>query len=84
MLLPLIKTDEKWNLPTFEPLYLQAAKTSEDGTMTVIRLSEQDGRRGTIKLPMKVKLLNMLEETESESDMIEYSPFEIITVGIEK
>ena len=81
---PLIKTDEKWNLPTFEPLYLQAAKTSEDGTMTVIRLSEQDGRRGTIKLPLKVKLLNMLEETESESDMIEYSPFEIITVGIER
>ena len=81
---PLIKSDAEWSLPTFEGLYLQAAKFSEDKTMTVIRLSEQDGKRGTIKLPIKVKLLNMLEEVEGETDVIEYSPFEIITLGIEK
>ena len=79
---PLVKTDAKWNLPTFEPLYLQAAKKSEDGSMTVLRLSEQDGRRGVIKLPMKVKILNMLEEFEGETDTLEYKPFEIITIGI--
>jgi alpha-mannosidase len=80
---PLIKSDEVWKYPTFEPLYLQAAKKSEDATMTVIRLSEQDGKRGTIKLDKPVKLLNMLEEVEGESDVIEYKPFEIITIGVE-
>lgn len=79
---PLIKADYEWKLPTFEPLYLQAAKFSEDGTMTVIRLCEQDGRRGKIKLPQKVKVLNMLEDVESETDTIDYKPFEIITIGI--
>ncbi len=79
---PLIKSEAEWNLPTFEGLYLQAAKYSEDGTMKVIRLSEQNGRRGKIKLPYKVKLLNMLEESQGETDTINYAPFEIITVGI--
>ncbi len=51
--------------------------------MTVIRLSEQDGTRGRIKLDKKVKLLNMLEEVEGETDIIEYKPFEIITIGVE-
>ncbi len=79
---PIIKADCEWSLPTFEPLYMQAAKRSEDGTMTVIRLSEQDGKRGQIKLPHKVKLLNMLEDIEGETDIIEYKPFEIITIGV--
>ena len=79
---PLVKADVEWKLPTFEPLYLQSAKRSEDGTMTVIRLSEQDGRRGVIKLDRRVKLLNMLEEEISETDALEYKPFEIITIGI--
>ncbi|MBE6802113.1 MAG: alpha-mannosidase [Ruminococcaceae bacterium] len=79
---PLVKADCQWNLPTFEPLYLQAVKQSEDGAMTVIRLSEQDGKRGKIKLPQKVKLLNMLEDIEGETDIIEYKPFEIITIGV--
>lgn len=79
---PLVKCDAEWTLPHFEPLYLQAAKRSEDGTMTVIRLSEQKGTRGRIKLDRKVKVLNMLEETEYETDVIEYKPFEIITVGM--
>lgn len=79
---PLVKCDAEWTLPHFEPLYLQAAKKSEDGTMTVIRLSEQKGTRGKIKLDKKVKLLNMLEEVELETDTVEYKPFEIITVGL--
>lgn len=80
---PLIKCDADWNLPTFEPLYMQAAKRSEDNSMIVIRLSEQNGKRGTIELDKKVKLLNMLEEVENEVDVIEYKPFEIITIGVE-
>lgn len=74
--------DVRWDMPDFAPLYLQAAKQSENGEMTVIRLSEQDGRRGRIKLGCKVKLLNMLEDEIGETDVIEYKPFEIITVGI--
>ncbi len=81
---PLIKCDAEWTLPHFEPLYLQAAKLSEDGSMTVIRLSEQNGTRGQIKLDKKVKVLNMLEEAECETDTIEYKPFEIITIGIKE
>lgn len=79
---PLVKADAEWTLPTFEPLYLQAVKKSEDGKLTVIRLCEQDGKRGRIKLPQKVRLLNMLEDIEGEADVIEYKPFEIITIGI--
>jgi alpha-mannosidase len=78
----LIKADCQWILPTFEPLYLQAVKNSEDGKMTVIRLCEQEGKRGEIQLPQKVKVLNMLEDVEGETDIIEYKPFEIITIGI--
>lgn len=80
---PLVKADAKYNGSAFEPLYLQAMKKAEDSDMTIIRLSEQDGKRGRIKLDKKVKLLNMLEEIEGEADVIEYKPFEIITIGVE-
>lgn len=80
---PLVKSDVQYNGECFAPLYMQAMKKAEDSDMTVIRLSEQNGRRGTIKLDKKVKLLNMLEEVESETDTIEYKPFEIITIGVE-
>ncbi|MBE6720493.1 MAG: alpha-mannosidase [Ruminococcaceae bacterium] len=80
---PLVKGDCEWNYPTFEPLYLQAAKRSENGNMNVIRLSEQNGERGIINLPKPVKVLNMLEEVIGETDIIEYSPFEIITLGVD-
>ena len=80
---PLVKADCKWNMPDFEPLFLQAAKFSEDGTMKVIRLSEQNGSRGKIILPYKVKVLDMLERIIDCTDEIEYSPFEIITIGVE-
>ncbi len=79
---PLVKADCKWRFDTFEPLYLQAVKQSEDGTMTVVRLCEQDGKRGKIKLSQKVKVLNMLEDVEGETDVLTYKPFEIITIGI--
>lgn len=80
---PLVKCDAEWQYPDFAPLYLQAAKRSEDGSMTVIRLSEQNGNRGFIQLDKPVKVLNMLEDVESETDIIEYSPFEIITLGVD-
>lgn len=80
---PLVKADAQYNGSTFAPLYLQAMKKAEDSDMIVIRLSEQDGRRGRIKLDKKVKLLNMLEEVEGETDVIEYKPFEIITIGVD-
>lgn len=81
---PLVKADAQYSGNAFAPLYMQAMKHSEDGLMTVIRLSEQDGRRGVIKLDKKVKLLNMLEDEIGQADVIEYKPFEIITIGIEK
>ena len=67
----------------FEGLYMQTMKMSEKGDMVVIRLSEQNGRRGRIKLSKKVKLLNFLEDVEGETDVLEYRPFELLTVGIE-
>lgn len=81
---PLIKADVKYSGDTFEPLYMQAMKASEDGKMTVIRLSEQDGKRGKIQLSHPVKLLNMLEEIEEETDELEYTPFTILTIGVDK
>ena len=67
---------------SFGELYMQTMKLSEDGTMIVVRLSEQNGRRGKIKLDGKVKLLNFLEDVVDEVDAIEYKPFEIVTIGI--
>lgn len=82
--IPLLKADAEYSGNTFEPLYMQALKESEDGSMFVIRLSEQNGKRGKITLKNKVKLLNMLEEIEGETDVIAYKPFEIITIGVLK
>lgn len=45
-------------------------------------VKEQNGKRGRITLDKKVKLLNFLEDVQSEADVIDYKPFEIITVGI--
>lgn len=67
---------------TFPGLFLQAMKCSEDGKRIVVRLSEQDGKRGTLTFPKPVKVMNMLEDVLFESDKIEYKPFEILTIGI--
>lgn len=81
---PLVKTDAEWSLEKFEGLFLQAAKFSEDGTMIVLRLSEQNGSRGSIKLPFEVTVLDMLEREQYKTDVIDYSPFEIVTLGIKR
>lgn len=63
-----------------EGLYLQALKISEDGTRLIVRMSEQDGRRGKLKLSREVYPVNMLEENEAEpTKELEYKPFEILT-----
>lgn len=80
---PLKHIDKTWSYPTFEPLYLQAAKFSEDGKMLIFRLCETDGCRGTIKLDKKAILLDMLEQKVCDIEEINYSPFEIITIGVE-
>ncbi|MCC8023595.1 MAG: hypothetical protein LIO46_07470, partial [Clostridiales bacterium] len=68
--------------PVFEGLFLQCVKISEDGTMLVVRLSEQDGKRGKIALGRTMKMLNLLEDIEGETDRLDYKPFELITLGI--
>ena len=50
--------------------------------MTVLRFVETRGARGKINFPKKVKILNMLEDIENETDTVEYKPFEIITIGL--
>jgi alpha-mannosidase len=67
---------------SFGELYMQTMKMSEKGHMIVVRLSEQNGKRGKIKLGGKVKILNFLEDVVDVTDTIEYKPFEIITIGI--
>ncbi len=79
---PLVKADVTCDLPDFYPLWLQAVKLSENGKYIVVRLSEQNGARGKIKLPEKWCVLNMLEDETGKTDTVEYSPFEIITLGI--
>ncbi len=78
---PLRKADVECDIPDFASLWLQAVKLSEKGDMIVIRLCEQNGERGVINLPEEVSLLNMLEDEIGKTDKIEYSPFEIITIG---
>lgn len=79
-----VKADVEYKGSTFEPLYLQAMKKSEDGSMTVIRLSEQNGKRGTLHFEKPVKVLNMLEDVIEETQNVEYTPFEILTIGVEE
>lgn len=79
---PLVRTRAKGFGFDFDPLYLQAAKLSEDGNYVVLRLSEQDGLRGRIRLPFEGVLMNMLEDVEREAQELAYGPFEILTVGM--
>ena len=74
---------EAWRRAICESgLWLQSLKVSEDGTMLVARLSEQDGARRELKCPTPVKTLNMLEDPEGETDTLNVRPFELVTVGI--
>ena len=81
--IPLRKADVETDLPDFGPLWLQAVKLSENGKYIVVRLCEQNGARGRIKLPQKVSVLNMLEDEIGKTETVEYAPFEIITLGFE-
>ncbi len=83
---PLVKTEtlcvpEEWNADG--KLIIQSIKKAENSDTTVLRFVETRGSRGTIRFPEKVKLLNMLEDTEEITDIISYKPFEIITIGIQ-
>ena len=80
---PLRKTDVECSLPDFSPLWLQAVKLSENGKYIVVRLSEQNGGRGVVDLGREAVVLNMIEDEIGRTDRIEYSPFEIITLGFE-
>ncbi len=63
-------------------LILQAMKLSEDGKSFILRLSEQDGRRGEIVFPSQVRLLNMLEDVTAEGSAFPFRPFEILTFAL--
>ncbi len=80
---PVCRADVKSELPSFDGLWLQALKLSENGKMIVVRLSEQNGARGILHLPEKAKILNLLEDVTGEEKDIEYTPFEILTLGYE-
>ncbi len=80
---PLRKADVVSDLPDFGSLWLQAVKLSENGKYVVVRLCEQNGARGVVKLHKEASLLNMLEDEIGRIDEINYSPFEIITIGFE-
>ena len=75
---------ERWREALCESgLWLQSMKLSEDGTHLVLRLSEQDGRRGTVAFPEDVRPMNMLEDAEGHPVRdVEVRPFEIMTIGI--
>ncbi len=81
---PLVKT-EMLSAPAIwtadGKLTLQSVKKAECSDMTVLRFAETRGARGKIKFKEKIKVLNMLEDTEYETDEVSYKPFEIITIG---
>ena len=81
--IPLRKADIEAALPDFSPLWLQAVKLSENGKYAVIRLCEQNGERGEIELPVEAAVLNLIEDEIGMTDKISYSPYEIITLGVE-
>lgn len=68
--------------PLPENLMLQAVKKAEDSDAVIVRLCEQDGKRGQFTLPKPVKTMNLLEEVQQETDTISYHPFEILTFAI--
>lgn len=81
--IPLRRADIDCDLPDFGELWLQAVKLSENGKQIVVRLCEQNGARGTVELKKEFSLLNMLEDEIEKTSKIEFSPFEIITLGFD-
>ena len=72
-----------FRLPETGTLFLQGMKQSEDGRKLILRLTEQDGCRGTVRFPWPVTVMNLLEDEERETDTLEYRPFEMLTVAVE-
>ena len=62
-------------------LHLQALKKSEDGTKNICRLIETDGTRGSIELDRTVTVTDLLERPLYETDILDFKPFEIVTVA---
>ena len=78
---PLLKADlPALALPETGSLFLQSLKQSEDGKKLILRLTEQDGRRGEIRFPFPVTKANLLEDAEKETDRVVYGPFEMLTL----
>ncbi|MBR3099060.1 MAG: alpha-mannosidase [Clostridia bacterium] len=68
--------------PDTGSLFLQSLKQSEDGRSVILRLTEQDGRRGELKLPFPARLLTLTEDEAGETDTLAYGPFEIVTAAL--
>ena len=79
--IPLIKQNINFNID-FGDLHLQGLKLSEDSENIIIRLSEQNGRRGILKDIGNFAVMNLMEDIEYTADEYHYKPFEIITLGI--
>lgn len=68
----------------FGGLNLEAMKLSEDGNSIIIRLSEQNGKRGTLTDLGEFAVTDMLEQVEYVTNAYNYTPFEILTIAINK
>ena len=68
----------------FGDLYLEAIKLSEDGDNIIIRLSEQNGKRGMLSGIGTFTVTDMLERAEYSTDTYNYRPFEIFTISLDK
>ena len=66
----------------FGSLHLAAMKLSENSEYVIIRLSEQDGKRGILKNIGTFTVMDMIENPEYDAEEYSYKPFEIITIGI--
>ena len=79
---PLVKADVEAPKINTGELFLQAMKLSEDGSRIVLRLCEQNGKRGRLHFDRRVQVLNLLEDVIGETDTVEYRPFELVTIGL--
>lgn len=78
--IPLTRTNEHIDF-RFPNLTLEAMKLSEDEKYIVIRLSEQDGKRGKLEGLGEFFVMDMTEEIKYKTNAYDYKPFEILTVG---
>lgn len=78
---PLVKAELSLNID-FGELNLQSMKLSEDGTKVIIRLAEQNGRRGTLADIGQFDVVDMTEKYLYSAVEYKYKPFEIITIAI--